>query len=104
MAYLADTNVVLRRILANDPLYTVVRAAVDRLLLRGETIYPNFARITVPVSTSNQPSKEPPGCTSLGHRLVGRRAWIPAAVAGSREKASNRMSAVLLGCSCSRVR
>src|SRR6266566_70752 len=39
MAYLADTNVVLRRILANDPLYTVVRAAVDRLLLRGETIY-----------------------------------------------------------------
>lgn len=39
MAYLADTNVVLRRILTNDPLYTVVRAAVDRLLLRGETIY-----------------------------------------------------------------
>jgi len=39
MAYLADTNVVLRRILANDPLHAVVRAAVDRLLLRGETIY-----------------------------------------------------------------
>jgi len=64
----------------------------------------SFARITVPVSTSNQPSKEPHGCISFGYRLVGRQAWMPAAVAGGLEKASNRMPAVFLGCSCSRVR
>ena len=69
-------------------------------LLRHPT-YPNVARITVPVSVSNQPSKEPPGCISLGYRLVGRQANVYASVAGSLEEASNRMSAVLLGGSCS---
>jgi predicted nucleic acid-binding protein len=39
MVYLADTNVVFRRILASDPLHAVVKAAVDVILLRSETIY-----------------------------------------------------------------
>jgi predicted nucleic acid-binding protein len=39
MSYLADTNVVFRRVLASDPWYSLVKSAVDLLLLRGETIY-----------------------------------------------------------------
>lgn len=39
MPYLADTNVVTRRVLPADVHHVLVRAAVDRLLLRGETVY-----------------------------------------------------------------
>lgn len=39
MAYLLDTNVVLRRIVRNDALHAVVRAALDSLLLAGEELY-----------------------------------------------------------------
>ena len=39
MAYLTDTNIVLRRILASDPLHATVKAATDALLLQGEALY-----------------------------------------------------------------
>ncbi len=39
MAYLADTNVASRRVLLSDPLYSVVKNALDTLLLQGETVY-----------------------------------------------------------------
>jgi len=39
VAFLADTNVAARRILTADPLYPVIRHAVDTLILRGETVY-----------------------------------------------------------------
>jgi predicted nucleic acid-binding protein len=38
MLYLADTNVIARRVLPADAKYPVVCTAVDRLLRRGETI------------------------------------------------------------------
>ena len=38
MLYLADTNIIARRVLPADANHTVVRAAVDQLLLRGETV------------------------------------------------------------------
>jgi predicted nucleic acid-binding protein len=39
MRYLADTNIVSRRVLASDPQHGVVKSAVDLLFLQGETIY-----------------------------------------------------------------
>lgn len=39
MAYLADTNVLLRGVQSGDPHHTVARAAVETLLARGETLY-----------------------------------------------------------------
>lgn len=39
MAYLLDTNVVARRVLAADPLYDLVVTATDKLILRGEALY-----------------------------------------------------------------
>ncbi|HZO87056.1 MAG TPA: hypothetical protein VFB38_01865 [Chthonomonadaceae bacterium] len=39
MAYLADTNVCARRVLPSDPLYSIVKDAVDALILQGETAY-----------------------------------------------------------------
>jgi len=38
MAYLADTNVAARRILATDPQYHGVRNAIDRLRAQGEVL------------------------------------------------------------------
>ena len=38
MRYLADTNVVTRRVLPADLQHLLVRAAIDRLLSRGETV------------------------------------------------------------------
>src|SRR5690348_4175011 len=39
MAYLADTNVSSRRVLLSDPLYGIVKGALDALILHGETVY-----------------------------------------------------------------
>jgi len=39
MPYLADTNVVTRRVLPADAQHTLARTAIDRLLSRGETVY-----------------------------------------------------------------
>lgn len=39
MAYLADTNVVFRRVIASDPLHVLAKTALDALLLQGETVY-----------------------------------------------------------------
>jgi len=39
VTYLADTNIVTRRILSSDAHHILVRAAVDRLLLLGETVH-----------------------------------------------------------------
>ena len=39
MAYLADTNVSSRRVLLTDPLYGIVKSAIDALLLQGDTVY-----------------------------------------------------------------
>jgi predicted nucleic acid-binding protein len=36
--YLADTNVAARRVLTSDPLYEVVKRAIDTLFLRGDRI------------------------------------------------------------------
>ena len=38
MRYLADTNVAARRILTADPAHSVIKHAVDTLLLRGEEV------------------------------------------------------------------
>lgn len=38
MAYLVDTNVSARRVLLSDPLYGVVKSAIDALILNGETV------------------------------------------------------------------
>ena len=39
MPYLADTNIVFRRVLASDPRHVLVKSAMDLLLLQGETIH-----------------------------------------------------------------
>ena len=39
MSYLADTNVVCRRVLSGDPLHIFVRAALERLSDQGEIVY-----------------------------------------------------------------
>lgn len=39
MAYLADTNVSSRRVLLSDPLYGVVKSALDALIFQGEIVY-----------------------------------------------------------------
>jgi predicted nucleic acid-binding protein len=39
MAYLADTNVMWRRLAEGDPYHLEVKQAIDSLLLTGETIY-----------------------------------------------------------------
>lgn len=39
MPYLADTNVVFRRVLPSDPQHEVVKSAMDMLLLEAETIH-----------------------------------------------------------------
>ena len=39
MAYLADTNVVFRRVIPSDPLHALAKTALDALLLQGETVY-----------------------------------------------------------------
>jgi predicted nucleic acid-binding protein len=37
--YLADTNIAARRVLTADPLHSLVKSAVDLLLLRGDTVF-----------------------------------------------------------------
>jgi predicted nucleic acid-binding protein len=39
VAYLADTNVVFRRVLPADPLHGLVKGALDALLLQGEAVF-----------------------------------------------------------------
>lgn len=39
MDYLADTNVVLRRVLGSDAAHQEVKAAVDALILRGDNVF-----------------------------------------------------------------
>lgn len=39
MRYLADTNIVTRRVLPADAQHDLVRTAIDRLLSKGETVY-----------------------------------------------------------------
>jgi predicted nucleic acid-binding protein len=39
ISYLADTNVAARRVLTADPLYPVVKSAVDTLLMRGVSVF-----------------------------------------------------------------
>lgn len=39
MNYLADTNVVLRRVVRSDPAHQEVKAALDTLTLRGDSVF-----------------------------------------------------------------
>ena len=39
MAYLADTNIVIRRLVTGDPQYPLISAALTKLDQQGETVY-----------------------------------------------------------------
>jgi predicted nucleic acid-binding protein len=69
MAYLADTNVVTRRILPDDPQHGMIRAALLELDRQGETVY-----ITPQVMTEfHALATRPPAANGLGMTAVQAR-------------------------------